>query len=374
MQVPLNFSVFGQTFNLRLKRNNNLLAPGFQLWTHEGGASEKVQPKEPAGTHYLHTDSHSSAAISFCRTRALVRICYSDLLTLTHGHCQSNIFFHLDLVWTKKFRTNLFEPLKHIFTLRHFSPQKGMIIMGNTTYEILPLKHGKQFKHRINNRSIQDSEVLHVVKKTTFKKDEFSDKIARSLKTARKVRKEVQGRFSKVPKMTIELALAFDEPGYKTFVPYLSYDDDQVKEMLLAYVNGIQALYHHPSLGLKIDIVLVRMDIMRTQPQDLPHFGGHTQFLLKSVCNWMSARNPKREDDPNHWDISLYVTGLDLYENDSKGYKNPITMGLATVGGSCIDKLNCVLAEFGVTNRFGKPYPSAGFISVYIAAHEIGHK
>lgn len=49
-------------------------------------------------------------------------------------------------------------------------------------------------------------------------------------------------------------------------------------------------------------------------------------------------------------------------------------MGLATVGGVCLENYNCLIAELGTTNVFGKPYPSAGFTSVYILAHEIGHK
>ena len=48
--------------------------------------------------------------------------------------------------------------------------------------------------------------------------------------------------------------------------------------------------------------------------------------------------------------------------------------GLATVGGVCHDNYACVIAELGTINAFGKPYPSAGFNSVFILAHEIGHK
>lgn len=59
------------------------------------------------------------------------------------------------------------------------------------------------------------------------------------------------------------------------------------------------------------------------------------------------------------------------YEN---GRKSGVTMGLATVGGVCYSRYACIIAEFGTTNIFGKPYPSAGFTSVYILAHEIGHK
>lgn len=49
-------------------------------------------------------------------------------------------------------------------------------------------------------------------------------------------------------------------------------------------------------------------------------------------------------------------------------------MGLATVGGVCLDQYACIIAEFGTTDLLGKPYPSTGFNSIYILAHEIGHK
>ena len=66
-------------------------------------------------------------------------------------------------------------------------------------------------------------------------------------------------------------------------------------------------------------------------------------------------------------------------------------MGLARVGGMCTQQHNCVIGvsvdtshlhghhltllcqELGVTNSRGKPYPSAGFTSVFVMAHEIGH-
>lgn len=35
---------------------------------------------------------------------------------------------------------------------------------------------------------------------------------------------------------------------------------------------------------------------------------------------------------------------------------------------------DCVIGEIGVTNQNGQPYPSTGFTSVYVMAHEIGHK
>lgn len=174
-------------------------------------------------------------------------------------------------------------------------------------------------------------------------------------------------------KLTLELAVFLDEAAYHLFSPFLDEDDERIRDMLLAYVNGIQALYHHPSLGVPIDISLIRLDIIQRQPADLPHFGGERNSLLDSFCNYAETRNLLEDVDPRHWDMGLYVTGLDLYAVEN-GKKNGATMGLATIGGVCIPHYSCVIAELGVMNQFGKPYPSAGFTSVYIAAHEIGHK
>lgn len=174
-------------------------------------------------------------------------------------------------------------------------------------------------------------------------------------------------------KLTLELAVFFDEAAYRLFSPFLNEDDEKIRDMLLAYVNGIQALYHHPSLGVPIDVSLVRLDIIQKQPLDLPHFGGERGSLLDSFCNYAMARNPLEDAHPHHWDMGLYVTGLDLYAIEN-GKRNGATMGLAAVGGICIPRYSCVIAELGVTDQLGKPYPSAGFTSVYIAAHEIGHK
>lgn len=38
----------------------------------------------------------------------------------------------------------------------------------------------------------------------------------------------------------VEVALFFDEAGYKLFQPYLHNDDKQLRDMLLAYINGVR--------------------------------------------------------------------------------------------------------------------------------------
>jgi hypothetical protein len=38
---------------------------------------------------------------------------------------------------------------------------------------------------------------------------------------------------------TIEVALFFDAAGYQLFAPYFSGDDAKLRDMLLAYMNGV---------------------------------------------------------------------------------------------------------------------------------------
>lgn len=40
-------------------------------------------------------------------------------------------------------------------------------------------------------------------------------------------------------RLTLEVAVFFDEAGYKIFAPYLHYDNNKVVDMLLAYMNGV---------------------------------------------------------------------------------------------------------------------------------------
>lgn len=73
----------------------------------------------------------------------------------------------------------------------------------------------------------------------------------------------------------------------------------------------IQALYHHPSLGTILELVLVRLDIMKRQPRDLPHYEGERGKLLDSFCAYQAEINPSDDSDPDHWDMALYVSGYE---------------------------------------------------------------
>lgn len=172
----------------------------------------------------------------------------------------------------------------------------------------------------------------------------------------------------------IELAVFLDEPAYKTFMPFLNRDEEnEVFDLVITYVNGIQAVFHHPSLNVSIKISLSYMEIFQSQPPNLPHFEGDGLKLLDSFCKYANTYNPVGDDDSYHWDIGLYITGLDLYT--LKGEERDFTpLGYSIPNGSCNPLLSCAVVEFGSNCGENRFFITKGFASIYVAAREIGHK
>lgn len=249
----------------------------------------------------------------------------------------------------------------------------GVLILEDSILEIEPLTNSQHQPILSQNEQENSASNLHVVKRSTdfpiihndFRK---GPTILRPNMSRMEYRSEARVSDDR---LTLEVALFFDEAGYERFAPLFQYDSEKISDLLLAYLNAVQALYYHPSLGEPIDLILVYMEIMKQQPKELPTFDGERSDLLDSFCLYQNARNT-RDGRKGHWDMALYVSGLDFFAWEN-GQKDGATMGLATVGGVCLENYNCITAEFGVTNQFGRPFPSAGFTSVYILAHEIGH-
>ncbi|XP_054010643.1 A disintegrin and metalloproteinase with thrombospondin motifs adt-2 [Hylaeus anthracinus] len=336
VEVSLSFKAFDRSVELTLRRNDNIVASQFQVWKHinEDNVEELPELGKPAPCHYLHTNELSSAAISLCKEGGMHGFVFLDNVTLEIRPLRDQKMFFFNDHHRVRQRSKFFgEP--HIVKRAHTSPM---------FFENEP----KWYEHNEITNYKTDHLTRDVLDELIVRPNNSNDAL------------------------TLELAVFFDEPGYNLFSTFFERNDERIRDMLLAYINGVQAVYHHPTLGVVIDISLVRLEIMQRQPRDLPHFDGERGSLLDSFCNYAKKRNPSDETDPNHWDMGLYVSGLDFYAVEA-GRKNTATMGLATVGGLCIDRYSCVIVELGVTNQFGKPFPSAGFTSVYIAAHEIGH-
>ncbi|XP_059048068.1 A disintegrin and metalloproteinase with thrombospondin motifs adt-2-like [Achroia grisella] len=309
--LPYSFDAFGRSFELQLVPNRRLVSPQFRVWSDEG--QEEPLSTVDATCHFLHSGPGAVAAFSACKDHTL----------------------------------------------------HGLIVVDNSTYEVRPLPWSTGRAENGGDRT------AHVIRRAPPPPAPFDD--ARPLRPRPRPRRpRLQPHVKPGPaSYTIEIALFLDEAAYKIFYPFLNYNEADIRDMLLAYINGVQALYQHSSLGTHIQLSLVRLTLLRSQPPELPAHAERGR-LLDSFCAYQRSLNVEDDDDPEHWDMALLLSGLDFY-SDEGGRRNGVTMGLAPVGGVCLLPHACVVAEFGAADVLGRPYPSAGFTSVYILAHEIGH-
>nr|XP_027228775.1 A disintegrin and metalloproteinase with thrombospondin motifs adt-1-like [Penaeus vannamei] len=172
--------------------------------------------------------------------------------------------------------------------------------------------------------------------------------------------------------LKVELGMFLDQALLDVFSQYLASDEELV-DLVLGLVNNVQALYRHPSLGRQVDLTISHLRLLYTQPEDLPTFDGERIKLLKAFCDYSRRNNDPDDANPEHWDIGVYLSGLNFYVKNDDGSENGVTMGLAYTGGVCKPALSCLINELGVVDYRGRPYPSAGALSSYVLAHEIGH-
>ncbi|XP_050077090.1 A disintegrin and metalloproteinase with thrombospondin motifs adt-2-like [Anopheles maculipalpis] len=330
----LRFSFRNDSIVLHLRPNQVLTVPTMVYTTEQERVAKKLGKDDPAaGKHFVHNDGNFTAAIS---TNGDDR--FTGILFLTT------------------------EPVE-ILPLEQQSPSLQLHCSFGKPHLVKALKlptTSPDVSYELARRRTHNE--IHLLGDTlgqmNYSSSELEELDARNGRN--------RSAPSRSSKPMVELAVFFDEAAYKTFGPYFDYNDAALRDFLLAYINGIQALYHHPSLGQGVDIALVYLELMRIQPSTMPHYNGERNLLLDSFCSYQNSLNQGR------WDMALYLSGLDFYAVEN-GRRSGGTMGLATVGGVCLSEYSCVIAEFGARNVFGKPYPSSGFTSIFIAAHEIGH-
>ena len=324
----VSFHVFNKQIKLNLQPNKNLISPYAKIVKKSNQSSVTLNDdSDPVFCHYLHVDSFTTAAITNCVAKEI----------------------------------------------------HGLIFLADDTLEILPLNQRLKFVINLRGLSKDSTKdgtniatVPHLIKRSTYFHGNFeNDFISSNFEKRNFQSKRQRGVVYNQP--TVELGLFFDEAFYKFFAPFFGYDQQKLRNFILSYVNGMQSLYHHPSLGRKVDFTIVYLELMEEQPHDMPHAYGERNALIDNFCEYQKSLNPIDDRNPSHWDMAVYVSGLDFFAWSTNGNKNGVTMGLATVGGVCNDEYNCIIAEFGSINQFGKPYPSSGYTAVYILAHEIGH-
>lgn len=305
----VSFKVFEKQIDLNLFPNKNILSPYTKIVKKFSNGTEKLLKNERNACHYLHANNKFTAAVSNCEP--------------TEVH--------------------------------------GIIFLGDDTLEILPLNARLRFVLFLKGSLVDGTrsginKIPHLVKRSTLDVDKFGSfendfvgpKYREPSSTSNENEAEISQLLSglketisqQMPRQrgfdydqpVVELGAFFDEAFYKIFAPFFNYDDEKMRNLILSYINGVQSLYHHSSLERRIDFTIVYLEIMAEQSKEMPHAYGERNALLDSFCSYQKSLNPGDDRNPKHWDMAIYVSGLDFFAFDQNGSKSGVTMGLATVG------------------------------------------
>uniref|UniRef100_A0A803T0E9 ADAM metallopeptidase with thrombospondin type 1 motif 17 n=1 Tax=Anolis carolinensis TaxID=28377 RepID=A0A803T0E9_ANOCA len=134
---------------------------------------------------------------------------------------------------------------------------------------------------------------------------------------------------------------------------------DAAQRFILTVMNMVYNMFQHQSLGVKVNIRVTKLVLLRRRPAKLS-IGHHGERSLESFCHWQNE-----EFGGANVDMVLSLTVILTYfsRTDFCVHKDEPcdTVGIAYLGGICSAKRKCVLAE------------DNGLNLAFTIAHELGH-
>ncbi|XP_020909865.2 A disintegrin and metalloproteinase with thrombospondin motifs 3 isoform X2 [Exaiptasia diaphana] len=125
---------------------------------------------------------------------------------------------------------------------------------------------------------------------------------------------------------------------------------DKVERYILTLMNIVSRIFHHPSLGVKIDLTVTRLAILEENPKGVEITRSPVDSLNK-VCKWgHEMRKGWDKTSKKFHDQTIFLTRSDFGPS-----------GYAPVASMCYRTKSCTLNE------------DDGFPSSFIVAHETGH-
>lgn len=108
----------------------------------------------------------------------------------------------------------------------------------------------------------------------------------------------------------IETAIFVDRDLFRHMVKnYPKNTEGNLIRFVMAMINGVQLLYHHPSLGHQINFILKRLEILHNDPKELRR-SSDIDIFLNSFCMWQRKFNPVADDNIFHFDHAVILTGI----------------------------------------------------------------
>eukprot|EP00079_Xenopus_tropicalis_P027896 XP_012822312.1 PREDICTED: A disintegrin and metalloproteinase with thrombospondin motifs 14 isoform X1 [Xenopus tropicalis] len=232
----------------------------------------------------------------------------------------------------------------------------GMIRTDETEYFIEPLEKGRQDEeengraHVVYRRSAvqqnktanQETEHNEVARNKVGDLPYSLDLLQDGLRE-----KERNKRHAKKDDYNIEVLLAVDDSVVRF------HGKEHVQNYVLTLLNIVDEIYHDESLGVHINIVLVRMIMVGYRQSISLIERGNPSRSLDQVCRWANSQQRSDPDHAEHHDHAVFLTRQDFGPAGMQGY--------APVTGMCHPLRSCTLNH------------EDGFSSAFVVAHETGH-
>ncbi|CAK5103924.1 unnamed protein product [Meloidogyne enterolobii] len=133
----------------------------------------------------------------------------------------------------------------------------------------------------------------------------------------------------------------------------LLYHQQNLENYVLTLFSTVSAIYRHQSLGVSINMVVVRIIIIKNERAG-PLISNRAQETLQQFCHWQQLYNDRNDDSLNHHDVAILLTRHDICRATNKCD----TLGLAELGTLCDSKRSCAIIEDN---------------AAFTIAHELGH-
>uniref|UniRef100_A0A8C6UHK7 ADAM metallopeptidase with thrombospondin type 1 motif, 3 n=1 Tax=Neogobius melanostomus TaxID=47308 RepID=A0A8C6UHK7_9GOBI len=224
----------------------------------------------------------------------------------------------------------------------------GMIRTDSDEYFIEPLQRGAQ--------ELEDQGRVHVVYRRSAVLKETDASVDNQLTgTVPRLTKGLVGtwmgdrlrRDAGEGNYNIEILLGVDDSVVRF------HGKEHVQNYLLTLMNIVNEIYHDESLGVHINVVLVRMIMLGYAKSISLIERGNPSRSLENVCRWAFGQQKGDVDHAEHHDHAIFLTRQGFGPTGMQGY--------APVTGMCHPVRSCTLNH------------EDGFSSAFVVAHETGH-
>ncbi|XP_058048885.1 A disintegrin and metalloproteinase with thrombospondin motifs 3 [Ahaetulla prasina] len=321
-ELYFNVSAFGREFHLRLRPNTRLIASGAVVEWYEDS------PLSYNDTEEVHQDRGEGVTERLWKKESLRTNCayIGDLVDVTGASV----------------------------AVSNCDGLAGMIKVGEEEFFIEPLEKGQQMEeergrlHMVYRRSAIAQSSSDILPDFQSKEPDLLSleptyaRIQQDLnETLRRRRHAGENDYN------IEVLLGVDDSVVRF------HGKEHVQNYLLTLMNIVNEIYHDESLGVHINVVLVRMMMLGYAKSVSLIERGNPSRSLENVCRWAYQQQRTDPSHSEHHDHAIFLTRQDFGPAGMQGY--------APVTGMCHPVRSCTLNH------------EDGFSSAFVVAHETGH-